>query len=289
MKTVTVAAVNFRPRFGAPDENLDRIAAWVADLAGRGAALVCFPELAITGYDRTAAIRSLAQPIPGPATGRLAAIARGWGVDVLAGLPEVDAAGHLFITQAVASADGTVAVYRKTHLNVPEQAVYRSGDAVGVFRRPGWMFGVQLCYDAHFPEFSTVQALHGADLLCVASASPRDDPEPKAERMLRYLRARAYDNTCYALACNLVGEGPQGQRFGGVALALDPKGELLASHVGWDEGSVLASVDLEALRRIRSTLMGYFLAHRRHDLYRRLAAEATPAAMPQDEERDVTA
>lgn len=263
------AAVNFRPRFGEIADNLERIEAWVAELAGRGANLICFPELAVTGYDRTEAIRDLAQPVPGPAADRLAAMAQRWRVEVLAGLPEVDAAANLYITQVVAGADGSVAVYRKLHLNAPEQAVFRVGDDLGVFRRPGLTCGVQLCYDAHFPELSALQALAGADLLCIASASPRDGPEEKAERMLRYMRARAYDNTCYVLACNLVGEGPRGQRFGGVALALDPKGELLASHVGWDEGYVLATVDTEALGRIRKTVMGYFLPHRRDDFYRR--------------------
>jgi len=274
MKKVTVAAVNFRSRFGATDENLNRIERWAADLASQGATLICFPELAITGYDRTDAIRRLAQPIPGPATGRLAAIAQRWQADILAGMPEVDAAGRLHIAQVVAAADGTVSAYRKVHLNRPEKVVFRAGDSHGVFHRSGWSFGIQLCYDAHFPEWSTVQALHGADLLCVASASPRDDPERKAERMLRYLRARAYDNSCYVLACNLVGEGLNDQRFAGVALALDPKGEVLASDVSWDDGSVLVTLDLDVLRRIRNTVMGYFMAHRRDDLYRRLIAEA---------------
>ncbi|MEJ5199288.1 MAG: nitrilase-related carbon-nitrogen hydrolase [Anaerolineae bacterium] len=272
-ETVTVAAVNFRPRFGAIGENLERIEAWVADLAGRGASLICFPELAVTGYDRTPAIRELAQTVPGPAADRLAAIAQRWRADVLAGLPERDADGRLYIAQIIAGADGAMAVYRKLHLNAPERATYTPGEALGVFRRPNLTCGVQLCYDAHFPELSTLQALAGADLLCIASASPRDEPEEKAERMLRYLRARAYDNSCYVVACNLVGEGAQGQRFGGVALALDPKGELLASHVGWEEGYVLATVDMAALRRIRRTVMGYFLPHRRADLYRRLAEQ----------------
>ena len=215
------AAVNFRPRFGKIADNLERIEAWVAELDGRGATLICFPELAVTGYDRTEAIRDLAQLVPGPAADRLASMAQRWRVDVLAGLPGVDAAANLDITQVVAGADGSVAVYRKLHLNAPEQAVFRAGDDLGVFRRPGLICGVQLCYDAHFPELSALQALAGADLLY----------------------------------CNLVGEGPRGQRFGGVALALAPKGELLASHVGWDEGYVLATVDTEALRRIRNTVM----------------------------------
>lgn len=289
MKKIIVAAVNFRSRFAAPDENLDRIEAWVADLAAREARLICFPELAITGYDRTVAIRDLAQLIPGPATRRLAAMAQRWGVDVLAGLPEHDAVGGLYITQVVVAADGTVRAYRKTHLNAPERRVFRSGEGLGVFRRDGWAFGVQLCYDAHFPQLSTLQALAGADLLCVASASPRDEPEAKAERMLRYLAARAYDNTCYLLSCSLVGEGRQGQRFGGVALALSPKGELLASAVGWEEGSVLATVDLDALRRIRATIMGYFLPHRRDDLYRRFAPPSEAEIGRPQEEHNVAA
>jgi N-carbamoylputrescine amidase len=269
MQDITVAAVNFRAEFGNIETNLNRIEAWTEKLAYQGAEIVCFPEMCLCGYERTIAIHSFSQPIPGPATDRLIAIAVQYGVTVLAGLAEVDT-GRRFISHVVATPQGLTGVYRKTHPNLPERGVFEAGDEIGVFAHPGCTLGLQLCYDAHFPELSTLQALAGAEILFVASASPRDDPQTKKERMLRYLPARAYDNGCYLVACNLVGNGSRGQSFAGVALVISPKGKVLAEALGWEEGVALARLNGDEIERLRRTKMGYFLAHRRPDLYGRL-------------------
>lgn len=270
MQAITVAAVNFQPEFGQIETNLEKIEAWTAALAPQGVKIICFPEMCLCGYDRTPAIYPLARPIPGPATDRLAAIAGQYGVTLLAGLAEVAPSGHYFISHVVATPHGITGVYRKTHLNHPEQTVFSAGNNIGVFQANGCTFGLQLCYDAHFPELSTLQVLAGAEILFVASASPRDNPAAKRERMLRYLPARAYDNSCYVVACNLVGNGVRGQSFGGVALVINPKGQVIAEAVGWDEEAAVAQLDGAEIDRLRRTKMGYFLARRRPELYRGL-------------------
>jgi predicted amidohydrolase len=87
--------------------------------------------------------------------------------------------------------------------------------------------------------------------------------------MLRYMPARAYDNSCYLAACNAVGTGAQGQSFAGVALIISPKGKVLVESVGWEEGVAVARLPGAEIERLRRTTMGYFLAHRRFDLYDR--------------------
>jgi N-carbamoylputrescine amidase len=267
MKELTVAAVNFRAEFGQIEQNLDHVEQWAKKLSRQGVDIICFPEMGLSGYDRTPAIFDFCLPVPGPATERLATIAARYGLTLLAGLPEIDAEGRRFISQVIVGPEGLVGVYRKTHLNRPEQAIFQAGDEIGLFQLESCTLGVQLCYDAHYPELSTLQALAGAEILFVASASPRDDPPTKKERMLRYLPARAYDNSCYLAACNLVGTGAQGQSFGGVALILSPKGKMLAESVGWEEGAAVARLPGAEIERLRQTKMGYFLAHRRPDLY----------------------
>ncbi|MEW5958280.1 MAG: nitrilase-related carbon-nitrogen hydrolase [Chloroflexota bacterium] len=272
MQDISVAAVNFRAEFGQTEANLNRIKHWTTRLAQQGAEIICFPEMSLCGYERTEAVDAAARPIPGRATDRLTAIAAEAGVTLLVGLAEVDAHKRRFISQVVVTPQGLAGVYRKTHLNLPERDIFAAGDEPGVFDHPRCTFGVQLCYDAHFPELSTLQALAGAEILFVASASPRDDPPVKKERMLRYLPARAYDNGCYLVACNLVGHGARGQSFAGVALILNPKGEVMAEAVGWEEGFALARLHGHELERLRRTRMGYFLAHRRPELYAGLYA-----------------
>jgi len=270
MKDITVAAVNFQAMFGEVEANLERIAGWAERLARQGVEIACFPEMCICGYGRTAAIRPLAQPIPGPATDRLVSIAARYSVTLLAGLAEVDSQGRRFISHVVAAPRGLAGVYRKTHLSPLEREVFQPGDEIGVFEHEGCAFGMQICYDAHFPELSTLQALAGAEVLFIGFASPRGDPQTMKDRLLRYLPARAYDNGCYVVACNLVGERRSGGPWPGVALVIGPKGEVLAQSSGWVKDAVIARLSGSEIDRIRRTKMGYFIEHRRPELYENL-------------------
>ncbi len=270
MQDITVAAVNFRAEFGRIDVNLERVAGWAERLAQKGVQLVCLPELCLCGYSHTAVMASLSQAIPGWVTNRLVEIAARSGVTLLAGLSEVDDAGRRFISHVVATPEGLKGVYRKTHLGPLEQETFHPGEDVGVFVLDGCTVGLQLCYDSHFPELATLQALAGAKILFVAFATPRDNPQGLRERLLRYLPARAYDNGCYVVACSLAGDDGTGRAFPGVAVIVGPKGELLAESAGWEEGAAIVHLNGDAVMRIRQTNMGYFLDHRRPELYRRL-------------------
>src|SRR3989441_13021965 len=62
-----------------PETNLQRAIERIHDAAGRGAQIVCLPELFQTQYfcqREDAALFDLAEPIPGPATTRLAEAAK---------------------------------------------------------------------------------------------------------------------------------------------------------------------------------------------------------------------
>jgi N-carbamoylputrescine amidase len=267
MRDLTVAAVHMHAEPGAIDDNLARIEGWTARLAVLGAEAICFPEMSICGYGRSAAILDLAQPVPGPATNRLCAIAASQGVTLAAGLAEAGVEGRRYITQVVATPQGLDGVYRKAHPSPLEGEVYQAGDRTGVFAVAGCTWGVQLCYDSHFPEWSTLQALAGAEVLFVGFATPRDAPDSLAERLLRYLPARAYDNSCYLVACNASGKDGLGRALPGIALILSPKGVVLAESKGWQEGYVIGTLRADEIERIRQTKMGHFVAHRRPDLY----------------------
>lgn len=149
---------------------------------------------------------------------------------------------------------------------------FQASQELGLFDFKGWRLGLQLCYDAHFPELSTLLALQGAQILLFPHASPRDEKSgQKKSRWLRYLPARAYDNTVFLLTCNLAGENGQGLDFAGVALILGPKGETLAAYSGSRLGLVMVQLRLEELESSRASRMGFFRASRRLELYRRLA------------------
>ncbi len=70
--------------------------------------------------------------------------------------------------------------------------------------------GIQLCYDAHFPELSTRMAVNGADIIFMPHASPRGTPSQKLTSWLRHLTARAFDNGVFIVACNQNGDNQKG-------------------------------------------------------------------------------
>jgi len=264
---VVVAAVNMRCVVGDKPGNLSRIEHFAERASREGADLICFPEMSICGYVWDQRAAEYAEPIPGPSTEAVVRMARRHGVAIIAGLVERDARNRLFISQFVVTPEGVAGVYRKVHLGPSEVPLFQPGDQINVHRYQSWTFGLQLCFDAHFPELSATQALQGAGILFVPHASPREMPAEKRERFLRYLPARAYDNSCYVVVCNQAGRRENDESFAGVALILDPKGRVVAESAGWEDQMISTRLRVEEVERVRQSRMGYFLPHRRPDLY----------------------
>jgi N-carbamoylputrescine amidase len=268
MKDIRVAAAVCRSPVGNTRENLECTRRLTKTAARQGAALVCFPELNLTGYTTRPEIAELAQPVPGPISEELRQIATDSGVAVLAGLAEKGDDGRIYASHLAAFADGRIGVYRKLYIAVPEQPVFSAGNRIPLFRMEGITFGIQLCYDAHFPELCTRMALEGAEAIFIPHASPRGNPQEKYVSWMRHLPARAYDNSLYVLACNQGGDNERGLDLPGVAMAFDPSGNLMAKSVSGREGLLLIDLEAAELNRIRSHKLGFFLPHRRPEIYR---------------------
>src|SRR5690606_37285722 len=99
--------------------NLEKAAAQIRVAAAKGAQIVCLQELFtslyfcdVEDYDNF----ELAEPIPGPSTETLQAVAAELGVVIIASLFEKRAHGLYQNTTAVIDADGTyLGKYRKMH------------------------------------------------------------------------------------------------------------------------------------------------------------------------------
>ena len=270
MQDLRIAAVVMRSVLGETSENLDRMRACVEEAVSEGAALVCFPELNISGYSVRDIVRSVAEPIPGPSSDAVVQMAAENGALILSGLAERDSEGRIFASHLVASPEGLQGVYRKCHLSPFEQALYCAGDTFPVFSFNGANFGVELCYDTHFPELGTLLALKGAEILFCPHASPRGTPEMKRHSWLRHLTARAFDNGVFVVACNQMGSNNNGLEFPGLALILNPLGELIAEDASGKETILVADLLGADLAYVRENKMRYFLPNRRPELYERL-------------------
>ncbi|HET9484013.1 MAG TPA: carbon-nitrogen hydrolase, partial [Xanthomonadales bacterium] len=266
--------------------NLEVIEQRVGEAAGRGARLVLLQELhngpyfcqreCVDEFDR-------AEPIPGPSTERLAALAKRHGVVLVASLFERRAAGLYHNTAVVFESDGSVrGKYRKMHIpddpGFMEKFYFTPGDlGFRPIETSVGKLGVLVCWDQWYPESARLMALAGADLLLYPTAigwDPADDEAEKARQRDAWVtvqRGHAVANGLPLLACNRVGfeESPEhpgkGIRFWGTSFVAGPQGEFLAQAGSDDPEVLVADVDLarsEDVRRIWP-----FLRDRRIDAY----------------------
>ncbi|UCH21841.1 MAG: nitrilase [Deltaproteobacteria bacterium] len=270
MKDIRIAAAVMNSPVAKVQQNLTRMAQWVRTAKKQGAALVCFPEMNLSGYSVKPEIKDSAEPVPGTVTRVLLEFAEREDIVILAGLAEKDESEHIFASHLVAEPGGKLGLYRKLHIAPPEHNIFSPGKEIPLFSARGVTFGIQLCYDAHFPELSTRMAVNGVDLIFIPHASPRGTPEEKFSSWRRHLTARAFDNSVFIVACNQTGDNAAGLSFPGIALILGPSGEIIEKKLDTQEGMLIANLKADDLARVRDHKMRYFLPNRRPDLFDRL-------------------
>ncbi len=267
MKDIRIATVVFNSSAGKTKHNLDRMEGWIKEAKKQGAAIICFPEMNITGYLIDEDLKNTSEPIPGPITRDLLQLAASANIVILAGMAESDSRGNIFASHVVVKPGKDVSVYRKPHLSPPECHLFTPGNDVPLFEAEGVKFGIQLCYDAHFPELATCMAVNGADIIFIPHASPNGTPEEKFRSWMRHLPARAYDNSLFIVACNQCGENEKGLNFPGLAVIIGPSGEVIDKDLSGQEALIVTDLMADDLEMVRNHRMRFFLPNRRPELY----------------------
>ena len=273
-----------------PDANLEKAAEQVRAAARMGAEVVCLPELFRAQYfcqREDVRLFDLAEPIPGPSTERLGAVAREEKAVVVASLFERRAAGLYHNTAAVIEKDGSVAgLYRKMH--IPDDPLYYEkfyftpGDlGFRAFDTTAGKIGTLVCWDQWYPEGARITALKGAQVLFYPTAigwHPHEKEEfgtAQYEAWQTIQRSHAIANGVYVAAVNRVGmehgdvrgnrvEGPGLEFWGGSFLA-DPFGRVIAKAAHDREEILIGEIDLEKMEDTRRNWP--FLRDRRIDEY----------------------
>lgn len=265
MKDLRIAVVQMRSQVGDTAGNLARIERFTREAAGEKVDILCFPELCICGYNAGNTSLPEPEPLGGDSVKNLEAIARGSSTTLLAGLLEQDTSGIVYNTQVICGPEGIVGSYRKTHVPTSEIGTWHPGGDLPVFAHPKASYGVEICYDSHFPEVSTILAEKGAEILFLPHASAGggetgETAAAKKARWLRYMPARAYDNTVYVVVCNQVGDNGAGFDFPGVSFICDPRGVVIAAARGDGEEMVVA--ELQEARSVTDTFFAIFVGRR---------------------------
>jgi N-carbamoylputrescine amidase len=288
-KTLPVALVQERniahEGRGAAEANLARIEQRVAEAAGNGARLVLLQELHNGAYfcqHQDVGEFEHAEPIPGPSTERLGALAKKHDVVIVGSLFERRGAGLYHNTAVVLERDGTLAgKYRKMHIpddpGFNEKFYFTPGDLgfTPIDTSVGRL-GVLVCWDQWYPEAARLMALAGAELLLYPTAigwDPDDDQAEKDRQRNAWIlshRGHAVANGLPVLSCNRTGHeaspvGRSGIDFWGSSHVLGPQGEFLAEAPVDAPQVLMAEVDLGRSEHVRR--IWPFLRDRRIDAY----------------------
>ena len=268
MKPVRICLGAINCRVGRWDKNLDNCLGLIRKAAKKKADMVVLPEMNLTGYANGPKIADYARAVDTLLIKRFQDMSDQLNLAILAGLAEsTDAAKKTFASHLVFIPGTPHGTYRKLHIPPVEQGIFTPGCKIPVFAHAGITFGIQLCYDAHFPELSTAMAIRGVDLIVLPHASPRGTPLEKYRSWMRHLPARAFDNGVFIAAVNQAGDNDAGLHFPGLSLVIGPDGKLVSKSMAQKNHLHVVDLDPAHLRHVRSHRMRYFLPSRRNDLF----------------------
>lgn len=190
-RRVRIASVNHRPRgTSSPRENLEQFAKYVSEAAERGTDVVCLPEgTTVCGTKHTYV--DVAEPVPGPSTDFLGALAAKHRTYIVAGIYEREGA-TVYNTSVLIGRDGElVGRYRKVCLPREEiDAGITPGTDYPVFDTDFGRVGMMICWDVSYPEVARELSARGAEVIFLPIWGGNET----------LARARAIENQVYLVA-----------------------------------------------------------------------------------------
>lgn len=259
-----VAVVSNSNLPGFPEKNTSNHLQWVEKARQRGARLVLFPELSLTGYTFEKFILYTALDFDSDECKVLVDAASRSDVYIAFGMA-LRRRGKVFISHVLAGPEGIIGHYEKVHLAYPsfdEGTTYSPGDAFKVLDVEGVNVGINICMDGRFPASSLILSQMGAEIILHPHGNYVGDlgrnPVSWTKRKYLYLGPRAFDTCTYSLICNSVGrlQSRSGAifNFSGGALVIGPRGEIVAQSTCRRKRShmVVCDLDIEELRKLRA-------------------------------------
>lgn len=240
-----VAAVQHGIVWADRDANFAALAPLVREAAGNGARLVVLTEMFSTGF--VVDNDGIGEPVGGPSSSFLSALATELGVWVCGSCPE--RAGddpRPYNSFVVASPDGSQHRYSKIHPFTygGEDRHFRAGDSHVTIDIEGVRTSLFVCYDLRFADEFWGLAPH-TDLYLV----PANWPQSRREHWMSLLRARAIENQAWVVGANRVGSGGN-LDYVGDSRIIDPLGNETVAGDG--QCIIYADVTAESVAQTRA-------------------------------------
>ncbi len=260
-------------------DNVQQAIAAIKNAADCGAKLICLQELFASLYFCQSEDHEhfkIAEPIPGPTTEILCAVAAENKIVIVVGLFERRAPGLFHNSAVVIEADGSIAgTYRKMHIpDDPyfyEKFYFTPGDlGFQSFATSVGNVGVCICWDQWFPEAARITALKGADVLVFPTAigwqtaEKEQFGESQRNAWQTMMRSHAIANGVFLVAPNRVGTEDNIQ-FWGSSFVSDPYGNILQTAADDLPETMIVECDLSLIETARTHWP--FLRDRRIDAY----------------------
>jgi predicted amidohydrolase len=261
MTDVTLAAANVKIVHNKK-QNLNRFAELIEEAADKGVDVLVLPEVGLQGYadfDLSGKAKAEqkqyyfreAEPIPGPSTQAIAALARKHDMLIQLGMAERALHGNaIYNSTALIGPEGVIGIYRKVH-NQFEFPYFNPGEEMPVFETPLGVFGSIICYDLCFPELLRTYAIKGADVVLMSTAWPMRGHDRATDyhgwAMDTAAQGNSFFNQNWLVISNHCEKGAYSQNvdyYGGSQI-VDPRGKVV-SYLADEEGLVIHTADLQA-------------------------------------------
>ena len=228
-KPLRIALAQINTTVGDIAGNARKVLDFAERARAAGAAVVVFPELALTGYpaedlllrasfveENVAAWRDIARRVT--------------GIAAVVGFADRDARGNTYNAAGIAAGGRIRGVYRKMHLPnygvFDEVRYFRRGKEPLLFRAGGSFVGVTVCEDIWVRRGPLPrEAKAGARLILNLSSSPYHAGKWETRRAV--VAGHALSCGCPVAYCNLVG-GQDELVFDGGSMVVSAMGELIA-------------------------------------------------------------
>lgn len=258
MKT-TIALAQIDPALGDFRKNLEKHLEMAELARQRGAALVVFPELSLTGYSVKDLNWDLAINLRDGAPQLAPLVEKSRSISILAGAIEEGKEFGIY-NSAFYFEDGAVkSVHRKTYPPTygmfEEMRYFSRGTEVRAFDSKHGRLGVLICEDLWHLSLPYVLALDGASLIITLVASPTRLGPKEAEFQAARVNTenqKAYARllSTYLAVCNRVGF-EDGVSFWGGSSVTGPAGDVEISAKLFEEDLIVTTVDENETRRAR--------------------------------------
>ena len=299
-RTITVAAAQLGPieRDDSRSVVVERLRALLNEGAAAGAALVVFPELALTTFfprwftaDVSGHDEFFETSMPGPETQPLFDDAKRLGVGFALGYAELTPEGERFNTTILVERDGSiVGRFRKVHIpgheedepwrpfqHLERRYFQESDEGFPVWRAFDGILGMATCNDRRWPETYREMGLQGVEMILIGYNTPiHYAPDPGQNALQGFhnhlcMQAGAYQNGTW-----VVGVAKGGTEAGVESLAqsaiIAPSGQIVAQAVTTGDEIIVANCNLDWCNHYKETLFD-FARYRRPEVYQRITSQ----------------